>query len=394
MPVAAKALAAAPDDRWPTAAALAAEIRKAAGLKLAPASTAAAFARSGIGERVKARRESLDGSSAPSPSMPARPAPSPEPPRIAPAVEPSPAPPKVAEENESVLVAPGIRAPVEEVVELESSLLVAAPDSVAPPAPSSAVGGFVLDPFAAAASLAKSPPPPPVPITPDPVHFAVADAQPISINPSELTADEAPSSVTGAPHFAAAIDLQPPPAPPPPPPPAPPAPARLAVVAMLPVTVASAEEPEPFPAPGAGRRKVLVLGGVAALGLVVFALAAIRIATRSEDAAPATTRPSVANAQPVAPTVSAASAPPPADTAAAASAPASSPPAPPPPPTQAAPSPQPPPAQVAPPPPPPPPQVAPPPPPRVVPAPPQAPPRPPPAAVRPRPKPTFDPNSL
>ena len=58
--VAAKALAAAPSDRWPNAGAMAAEIRKAAGLKLAPASAAAAFARSAFGDRVKARRERLE----------------------------------------------------------------------------------------------------------------------------------------------------------------------------------------------------------------------------------------------------------------------------------------------------------------------------------------------
>lgn len=179
MPVAAKALAAAPDNRWPTAAALAAEIRKAAGLKLAPASTAAAFARSGIGERVKARRESLDGSAVSPSLLPGKATPSPEPPRVAPATEPSPSPPKLDEANESVLVAPGIRAEVAEVVELESSLLVSAPDSVAPPAPASAVGGFVLDPFAAAASLAKPPPPAPARTAPEPLHFAVADPQPI-----------------------------------------------------------------------------------------------------------------------------------------------------------------------------------------------------------------------
>ena len=56
VPVAIKALAAAPEDRWPTAAAMAAEIRKAAGLKLAAASAAAAFAKTKFGDRVKERR--------------------------------------------------------------------------------------------------------------------------------------------------------------------------------------------------------------------------------------------------------------------------------------------------------------------------------------------------
>jgi serine/threonine-protein kinase len=56
LPVVAKALAAAPEDRWSTAAVMAAEIRKAAGLKLAAASAAAAFAKTSFGDRVKARR--------------------------------------------------------------------------------------------------------------------------------------------------------------------------------------------------------------------------------------------------------------------------------------------------------------------------------------------------
>jgi len=399
--VAAKALAAAPDDRWPTAAVLAAEIRKAAGLKLAPASTAAAFARSGMGERAKARREALDGSSVPPSALAAH---SPPPAAAAP-VEPSPPPPKLAEPaqpaetNESVLVAPGIRAPVEEVVELESSLLVAAPDSIAPPAqpaPSSAVGGFVLDPFAAAASLAKSPPPPfaqPAPApAPAPVHFAVADAQPISLSGSDLQ-PEPPSSVTGAPHFAAAIDVQPPPAP---------APAPMPRAPVEAFAVASPDEPVELPRRGAGRRTAVILGGVAALGLVVFGLAAIRIATRSNDSAPATARPSVANVQPVAPTETAPAPAPsrPADTvASASSAPSQVAPSPSPPPAQVAPSPTPPPAQVAP---------AQAPPPRMAPAPvpaptpnravvatpPRATPTAAPTAAKPRPKPTFDPNSL
>ncbi len=56
VPVVTRALAAAPEDRWPTAAAMAAEIRKAAGLKLAAASAAAAFAKNKFGDRAKERR--------------------------------------------------------------------------------------------------------------------------------------------------------------------------------------------------------------------------------------------------------------------------------------------------------------------------------------------------
>src|SRR6185312_2341780 len=60
VPIATRALAAAPEDRWATAAGMAAEIRKAAGLKLAPASAATAYAKTKFGERVKARRARLE----------------------------------------------------------------------------------------------------------------------------------------------------------------------------------------------------------------------------------------------------------------------------------------------------------------------------------------------
>jgi hypothetical protein len=64
VPVVAKALAAAPEDRWPTAGAMAAEIRKAGGLKIAPASVATAFAKKEFGERAKARRARLESARA------------------------------------------------------------------------------------------------------------------------------------------------------------------------------------------------------------------------------------------------------------------------------------------------------------------------------------------
>jgi hypothetical protein len=60
--IAARALAASPEARWPTAAAMAAEIRKAAGLRLASVSTTATWAEKTFGERVRARRERLEGS--------------------------------------------------------------------------------------------------------------------------------------------------------------------------------------------------------------------------------------------------------------------------------------------------------------------------------------------
>ena len=48
--VAARALSASPDDRWANATVMAGELRKAAGLKLAPVSTTAAFAKSAIAD--------------------------------------------------------------------------------------------------------------------------------------------------------------------------------------------------------------------------------------------------------------------------------------------------------------------------------------------------------
>ena len=65
VPVVTRALAVAPEDRWPTAAGMAAEIRKAAGLKLAAASAASAFAKSRFGERVKQRRSRWEAASGP-----------------------------------------------------------------------------------------------------------------------------------------------------------------------------------------------------------------------------------------------------------------------------------------------------------------------------------------
>jgi hypothetical protein len=66
--IASRALAASPQARWPTAAAMAAEIRKAAGLRLASVSTTAAWAEKTFGERVRARRGRLEGRAPASPA--------------------------------------------------------------------------------------------------------------------------------------------------------------------------------------------------------------------------------------------------------------------------------------------------------------------------------------
>ncbi len=399
--VTAKALAAEPDARWPTAAVMAAEVRKAAGLKLAPASTAAAFARSAFGERVKARRESLDaGSFSGRPPAPAAPSPAvaaPSPPVVAPspaAPAPAPRPPKLPEPSfldvdlesavDTVLVAPGLRAPVEEVIELGSELLLeSASNSSIPPAASSSLGGFVRDPFSVPGAPAPPPPPPEAPrVAPPPPPPAVAVAPVVMVHSAAVVEEPEPSSITGAPHFAAAMH-EPPPAPPrapPAPAPAPPAPSLAAPFIAPEPPEAPAVDDYVVPAP-ARRLRFLVLGGVAALGLVVLALVAVRLTRKEPDATPVTSSP-------LPPVVSAVSPPPP-PTSAAASAPA--PPAPSSPPIATATA-TPVPAQTA----------------TVRPTLPAAKPTPvvaaakpftppaahAPAAAKPRPKPTFDPNSL
>ncbi|HEX3343954.1 MAG TPA: protein kinase, partial [Polyangiaceae bacterium] len=419
--VAAKALAASPDARWPTAAVMAAELRKAAGLKLAPASTAAAFARSGFGERVRARREALEGGSSPgrapepvvaSPPAPpaAKPQASPPAAPVAPAVKPAAPPARPAAPPESsflevelesaidtVLVAPGLRAPVTEVIELGSELLLdAASNSSIPPAASSSLGGFVRDPFAAPGALAPAPlPPEGLRFTPPPAP-AVAVAPVVVLRGAAATEEPSPPSISGSPHFAAAIaaPMPPPPrAPPAAPAPMRPAPSPLFAAEAPPLEALAVDEPV-VPAPSR-RRKAIVLGGVAVLGVVVFALAAVRLASREPDTSTsAATKPPAASAPPPVTAALATTPPPPPSTPAPAASAA-------PPPASAA-APTPPPAATV--------AASPPAAPPVVPhAPPVAPRptpvaaaaapyRPPatpgPAAVKPRPKPTFDPNSL
>ncbi len=110
--VATKALSASPDDRWPTAAAMAAEIRKAAGLHLAPAAEAATLARSLMGARVKARRDELEGIAEPAAHTE----------RIAlvtGARGRDPAAPAPSEEPESVTTEVEMRAPFPDIVDPE-----------------------------------------------------------------------------------------------------------------------------------------------------------------------------------------------------------------------------------------------------------------------------------
>ncbi len=314
--VAAKALSPSPDDRWPNASLMAGELRKAAGLKLAPVSTTAAFAKSAIAERSKARRQGLETQApmqpAPAPAQavalapaPATPPPSTRPaapavapprpettaasprpplavPRIA-APSPSPPPavpiaPPVAVETASapqpepealldsdVLVAPGLRAPVADVVELGSEALLEASDSIPPPPAAS--GPVMLNPFALTAGPPHPPPhaPPPPPPPPPPILEAVV--------------------------------AQPPPAPPAAPPVAeePALPPRAMLLTEPSLTRLSERDA------ATRRRKVLVLGGVAGLGALILVLAVVRWATRDPSTHESPKPPVVAQVAPVAP---------------------------------------------------------------------------------------------
>jgi serine/threonine-protein kinase len=318
--VAAKALVASPDGRWATAAAMAAEVRKAAGLKLAPASAAGAFARKAIGERVKTRREALEGpastqvqspgrraggrtSSGPpaaavaprAPAAPAVAAPAVAPPAvIAPAAAPSTlAVPPIAQ---PALAAPAIATPTAALAPVTPAAIKPKPPAtlevraIPPALPQSALpkpstevsagtrapevveleGDSVLD---AAPTL----PPPAASIPPT----AISEP-PVSID-LEARVSDAP----GAPVAPVATEH-----------------ADVALLAGLPPPTVPVEPPPPIPAfrsyaesaagpgplsvqtsPEARRRKAFVLGGVAAVGLLVFGLAAVvRLAHRSSSA--------------------------------------------------------------------------------------------------------------
>jgi serine/threonine-protein kinase len=67
--VAARAIEAAPADRWPTAVAMAAQIHQAAGSRVASVSTVAAWVGSRAGERVRARRDRIESAAGPDASQ-------------------------------------------------------------------------------------------------------------------------------------------------------------------------------------------------------------------------------------------------------------------------------------------------------------------------------------
>jgi Protein kinase domain len=291
-PVVAKALAVAPEDRWATAAAMAAEIRKAAGLKLAAASAAAAFAKSKFGDRVKQRRARWE-------ARPSR----------APAAMPSPWPEAAA--------------PVARTEEYSSSLL----ESYRPPPPAIAAA---VSPIAVPA---VSPVAPVVsPVAPVVSLFVPAVAE---VAAGDIGRVDTSAELDFAPPSAASKDSMlsiPPP--------------DLLVSASIPEPPPSAEAPVPFEAPvvfdevdvapipsplgdpspmppalstsdapagGRSRRRHLLLGGVAALGIAALSVVAVR-ASHPSAPPPAIAQAAVAPVPPPgaspAPVISPAGAPP------------------------------------------------------------------------------------
>lgn len=212
--VAAKALAWSPDDRWPSAAAMAAEVRKVAGLKLASAIAAAAFAQSAMGERVKARRDRIESAAVARRHLP-----------------------RLNEEERTTVVVPvASPAPTVEEVGAEADVELV-PETVPPPALS----------------------PPPLPARAFHASPAAGD--------DEIVID-VPISI-------------------------PPPPASVDAFEVSPTSVEQPYEVEPEHRHGR-RRIAAVLGGVAAVGVVVFVLAGWRAAQRN-------TAPSAARVLPAEP---------------------------------------------------------------------------------------------
>jgi hypothetical protein len=162
-----RALAAAPEDRWPTAASMAGEIRKASGLKLAAASAAAAFAKSAIGDHAKERRARWEATSK---ALPFAPAASPPKASAAPrALSLAPAVPWAA----VPVPAPSMPAPLFSVPsaarseEFSSSVL----ESYRPPPPPVSAPPAVVEPPRGLEELALQAPVPEAPSSDGPLPF-------------------------------------------------------------------------------------------------------------------------------------------------------------------------------------------------------------------------------
>jgi eukaryotic-like serine/threonine-protein kinase len=296
VPVVTRALAAAPEDRWPTAAAMAAEIRKAAGLKLAAASAAAAFAKSKFGDRVKQRRARWEARSSRPPTPLASPRPQPVaalPPSAAAAVDP----PGLAGASSA---AADWAVPRSRSEEFSSSIL----ESYRPPPPPS---GSIDAPRAAGFDAPGTGVDAPRVIGLDAHEEAhegglgVARFAPPSVPPGEAVFSIPPPVEETA--SAASI---------PEPPPSAEVPFGAPVV-FDDAEVAPIASPfgEPSPMPPAlstsghpiaarSRRRQLVLGGVAAAGIAAVLLVAVRV-TRHASAQPPAAAAAVA--QPAAPVV-------------------------------------------------------------------------------------------
>ena len=349
VPVAVKALAAAPEDRWATAAAMAAEIRKAAGLKLAAASAAAAFAKSKFGERVKERRAQWESR----PSRPPGPIASPRPDAAGPPAPVFPAlpAPLTVSSSETPALPPG------RSEEFSSSVLESFMPP--PPVPASPEGAPATN-LGALSFAAKIDAPavasPVAPAVASPVAPAIAKADAVTVpraEPHAVTAPLEPIDLAALVHDDAAELLRGA---------APPAvapgdsalsipPLEVASPASIPGPPSSAEAPLPFEAPvvfdeadvgpvasplgevspmppalstsdapvgSRSRRRHLIFGGIAALGIAAASVVAVRGSHHAPSpsvasveavaaAAPALVPPAVASATPTQPAVSVAS---------------------------------------------------------------------------------------
>ena len=274
--VASRALAADPEDRWPTTASMAAEIRKAAGLKLAAASAAAAFAKSTFGDHAKERRarwESASRSMRPAPDasgpavVPARDTPRPDS-EVRPRLDtPDPAPPMAP----ALAVAPA-PAPAPAFAESPAMAPTPAPAellSVPNPVRSEEFSSSVLESY--------RPPPPPLSAVSAPVSTPPSAGPSLGPDPFGLEAPtgDGVSSADAPLPFEAPVVFDDMPA----------APAADAPP-ILPVFATSDGAHS-----GSPSRRRLFVGGAAALGITLVALLAVRVfrqAPASEPAASST----------------------------------------------------------------------------------------------------------
>ncbi len=333
-PVVARALAAAPEDRWATAAAMAAEIRKAAGLKLAAASAAAAFAKSKFGGRVKERRARWEArpsrapAAMPSHGMEALPTLAGAP---ASATEVAVSPPVVrTEEYSSSLLEsyrpppPAVSSTASAVSPIASAVSPVAPVAVSPIAPP-------ISPVPPTASAAASPiapivaPMAPVvsPVAPTVPAFAQVDAHDpahvdgvddLDFAPPNATPDESAYAIPPPESPRAASIPEPPPSAGAPVPfeapvvfdeaDAGPIPSPLGNVSPMPPALSTSDAP----AGRRSRRRPLLFAGIGALGIAAVSVVAVRASHPSSPVA-AVAQAAMAPAAPaiLAPAVSASS---------------------------------------------------------------------------------------